>query len=93
MRRCRPAAVAAAAAYRGFSVGIIKKMACCRRRTPPQNVTVMRDKAVVPPSVSPSLQSARQIRAERGKEGRKQSSLQDIRYEFARARPKVRYVP
>ena len=50
MRRCR----AAAAAYRGFSVGIIKKMACCRRRTPPQNVTVMRDKAVRP-SVSLSL--------------------------------------
>ena len=38
----------AAAAYRGFSVGIVKKMACCRR-TPPQNVTVvMRDKAVRP---------------------------------------------
>lgn len=37
-----------------FSVGmIVKRMACCRR-TPPQNVTVMRDKAVRP-SVSLSL--------------------------------------
>ena len=83
-------AAAVAAACRGFSVGIIKKMACCRR-TPPQNVTVIRDKAV-PLSVSLSL-FARQIRGEEGREGRKQSSLQDIRYEFARARQKVRYVP
>ena len=47
---------------------------------------------MIRPSLRPflplcSLQSARQIRAERGKEGRKQSSLQDIRYEFARSRP------
>ena len=54
-----------AATCRGFSVGIIKRMACCRR-TPPQNVTaVMRDKAARP---GPSL-SFSACRIQRGKEG------------------------
>ena len=66
-----------------FSVGmIVKRMACCRR-TPPQNVTVMRDKAVRP-SVSLSLCTSSSV-VVIGKEGRKQESpLQDIRYELVR---------